>query len=199
MAKRGEVTAGQIAEMTNWLRRLTPDEYQARRGLLRRATDPKYALGPKLLWPFKDERPLEWGWKGVEREGALCGGPIDISRLEVVPFHEDGELWVPGEEMMRRARDAKNFPGCSEWSQHHAEQLLLQAAELPKEWACESGPALLFPDTTLLDEFGFRYVPYLVWDDGEWRLRWLWLVFDFNRFCRFLRLRPSTSRCGASK
>lgn len=189
MAKRGEVTAGQVAEMTSWLRRLTPDEYQARRELLRRATDPKHNLGQKLLWPFKDERPLEWGWKGVEREGVPCEGPIDISRLEAVPFHKDGENWVSGDEMMRRAKDAENFPGCSDWSQHHAEQLLLQAAELPKEWACESGPALLFPDTVLLDEYGRRYVPCLFWDDGEWQLSWHWLENDFHRSYRFLRLR----------
>ena len=103
----------------------------------------------------------------------MCNGPINISCLEAVPFHKAGEQLVSGDEMMRCARDAKNFPGCSDWSQHHAEQLLLQAAELPKEWACESGPVLLFPDTVLLVAHGDRRVPYFLWRDGGWQLRWL--------------------------
>lgn len=183
MAKREEVTPGQIEEVMNWLRRLTSDEYQARRGLLRRAID----LDSKLFWPFKDTRPLEWGWKGMEREGAPCGGPIDISRLEDVSFHKGGERLVSGEEMLRRARDEENFPGCSKWSQHHAEQLLLQAAELPKEWACESGPVLLFPDTILLDEDGDRVVSCLLWRGGGWRFSWRWFKDGFRSGCRFLR------------
>ncbi len=188
MARRQEVTAGQVDEMTGWLRRLTPDEYQTRRGLLRRVTDPKLDMGPKLLWPFKDERPLTWGWKGVEREGALCEGRIDVSRLELVPFHKDGEDVVSGEEMMRRAGDEKNFPGCQGWSQHYAEQLLEQAAELPKEWARE-GLVILFTDTVLLDGYGNRGVPYLIGDGGGVQLDWGWIDCGFGRHCRFPRLR----------
>lgn len=125
----------------------------------------------------------------MEREGAPCEGPIDISRLELVSFHEDGEEYVSGEEMMRRARDEKNFPGCSNWSQHHAEQLLEQAAELPKEWARNGGPALLFADTIFLGEHCRRRVPCLIWLDGQWQLYWGWLEEDFVRRYRFLRLR----------
>ena len=128
------------------------------------------------------------------RRHAVCNGPINISCLEAVPFHKDGEQLVSGDEMMRRARDAKNFPGCSDWSQHHAEQLLLQAAELPKEWACESGPALLFPDTVLLGGYGSRSVPYLFWGDGQWQLGWGWLGDGFLRGYRFLRLRKLVLR-----
>ena len=140
-------------------------------------------------WPFKDKRPLEWKWRGIEREGALCEAPIDISRLELVPFHKDGEEWVSGEEMMRRASDAAAFPGCQGWSQHCAEDILEQAAKLPKEWARDDGPVILFPDTVLLDDNGNRNVPYLFWDDGRWQLDWCWLGFSFYRNCRFARLR----------
>ena len=179
--KRQEVTAGQIVELTEWARRLTPNEYQASHRLLRRATDPQCDLGPKLLWPFKDERPLAWSWKGVEREGALCEAPVPISRLELVPFHKEGENVVSGEEMLRRASDEKTFPGCQGWSQHHAEDILEQAAKLRKEWAREDGPILVFPDTILLDEDGRRSVPCLFCEYGAWQFRWLRLDGDFDR------------------
>ena len=189
MTKRQKVTSGQVAEMTTWLRRLTPQEYQQRRGLLRRATDPECELGPKLLWPFKDKRPLQWNWKGVEREGALCEGCINVTRLELVPFHNAGENCVPGAEMLSRAADAKAFPGCQGWGQHAAEQLLERAAELPQEWARDGGPMILFPDTILLGGGGDRGVACLVWRGGSWRLGWGWLDLGFGRDCRFVRLR----------
>lgn len=189
MAKREKVTSGQVQEMTGWLRRLTPKEYQARRALLRRATDPKSEIGPKLLYPFKDERPLEWGWI-ILREGGKREGKINIAKLEAVPFHKDREDLVPGEEMLRRARDGKEFPGCAEWSMYDAEELLARADELPKEWARDDGPVLLFPDTEFAGGDGYRLVAYLFWEDGQWRLGWWGCARgDFYRYCRFLRLR----------
>lgn len=185
--KREKVTSGQVQEMTGWLRRLTPDEYQERRGLIQRVTNPKIAIGPALLYPFKDDRPLKEGWlERVEREGALCEGPIDISCLEAVPFHKDGEDWVSGDEMMRRASDAQSFPGCQGWSQHYAEQLFARAAELPEEMR----PFVLpFTDTILVDRDGRRLVAVLLWLCGRWQLGWDWLGDDFDRDCRLLRFR----------
>lgn len=182
------MSAGQLAELTGWVRRLTSEEYQRRRGLLRRATDPKREIGPALLYPFKNERPLEWGWN-IEREGAFCEAPVDISKIELVPFHKDGEEWISGGEMMRRASDEKAFPGCQNWSQHHAEDILSRADELPADWARNDGPILLFPDTVLLGGGVGRYMPYLFWFGGRWRLHWFWFDDGFNQNCRFVRLR----------
>lgn len=186
--KRVQVTVGQIAEMTTFLCRLTPEEYQARRGLLRRVTDPKQALDVKLLYPFTDQRPVEWGWQGVEREGAPCDEPIDIAKLELVPFHNPDEEYVSGEEMMRRAGDGKKYPGCQAMGQHAAEHLLSRADKLPKEWANDQGPVLLFIDTILVDGGGYRDVPCLFCYGGGWRLGWCWLSSGFLRCCRFVRL-----------
>lgn len=138
---------------------------------------------------FRDQRPFEWGWKGVEREGALCEAPVDISKLELVPFYKDGEDWVSGEEMMRRAADKNAFSGCQGWSQHHAEDILSRADELPADWTRNDGPIPVFTDTVLLDDNGNRSVPYLVWFDGRWQLGWSWLDGIFGRRCRFFRLR----------
>jgi hypothetical protein len=188
MAKVHEemATIGQMRELMSWGCRLTMAEYQRRRGLLRRATDPKCELGAKLLWPFKDGRPLEWNWKGVEREGAPCESPVDISKLEFVPFHKDGEGWVGGDEMRRRSADVKAFPGCQDWSQHHAEDILERASELPEE---AKQFVLVFADTVLLGKRGDRYVPCLVWFNGQWQLDWYWLGDSFSRYYRFPRLR----------
>gem|GEM_PF-2563187 len=183
--KRVQVTSGQVAEMTDWLRRLTPDEYQERRTLLCRVTDPKCPVGPELLYPFKDKRPLEWRWR-VTREGGKRTERIDIARLEAVPFHKDGEQWISGDEMLRRARDEKNFSGCGEWSQHDGEEILARANELLEE---VRKYALILPDTEFLGEVGGRLVAYLVWRGGRWRLDWYFLGGSFDRDYRFLRLR----------
>lgn len=137
-------------------------------------------------WPFKNRCPLEWGWE-MEHEGAPCEGPIDISRLELVPFHNEGEKRVSGEELMRRVRD-ESFSGCAGWSQHHAEQLLEQTEELPTEWECDDGPSLLFPDTVFLVQRGQRSIPCLFWEGGLWQLAWIWLEHGFRRRCRLFRL-----------
>jgi len=151
----------------------------------------------KQVYPFKDQRPMERGWQGMEREGAPCASPIAISKLEAVVFHKEGEDWVFGEEMMRRATDVERFPGCQGWGQHAAEDILSRAAELPAEWANEQGPALLSPDTVLVGKDGRRRVPYLVFHDGGWQLNWGYLDDDFSRYCRFVRLRPPAAKPSA--
>jgi len=156
---------------------------------VKQITDPNYDLNPKLLWPFKDRRPLAWGWRGVEREGARCENLIPIDRLELVPFHVNGEDWVDGEEMLRRANDAGAFPGCQGWSQHHAEDILERANELSEAFREFS---LVFPDTILLNERGERHVPYITWRKGKRRLCWNRL--DIGIYCnrRFIRLYRSS-------
>jgi hypothetical protein len=189
-----KVTPGQIDEMTDWLKRLSKEEYQKRRGLLRRVTDPKQAMDAKLLYPFNDQRPLEWGWKGVEREGAIVESLIDISKLELVVFHREGEDWVSGADMLRRSADETKFPGCQGWGQHAAEDILSRASELPTEWANDNkGPVLLFADTVLVSDGGDRLVPCLCWIDGQWQLYWYCLDYGFSRDYHFVRLRPPAS------
>jgi hypothetical protein len=179
------LTAGQVDELIGFARRLSKREYQERRNLLRRATDPDQDLGSKLLWSFKDERPLDWGWI-VEREGALCESCVDISRLELIPFHKYDENWVGGEEMLRRANDTEAFPGCQGWSQHYAEDILERANELPEDFRKF---VIVFADSVFLDEDGDRRVPYLVWYGSRWCLDWDFLDYSFRRDDRFLRLR----------
>jgi hypothetical protein len=194
----GTITKGQIRKLGSELLDAIPDDLDgevaqgwvkgARLLLPRilRAGSAEIERVLKALWPFKDQRPLEWGWKGVEREGAPCESPVDIKRLEFVPFHKDGEDWVGGGEMRRRSADERAFPGCKGWSQHHAEDILERASELPEE---AKQFIIVFADTVLFREDGDRCVPCLVWGVGQWQLRWLCLGGDFLRFYRFLRLR----------
>lgn len=139
----------------------------------------------KLLYPFTYRFPW-WNDKcRVIREGAPCTAPIPISKLKLVSFHKKGEDWVSFDEMLSRANNPEEFPGCQGWGMHQGEQLLKRANELPEEMRKYF---LLLPDTLLLGGDGYRCIACLIWDDGEWRFYWRWNDYRFDRYCRFLRL-----------
>ena len=185
MSEREEVTAGQIAEMIGWLRRLTPNGYQVRREILRRATDPDCAFDLFSPYPFTYKFPW-WNEKcRVLREGAPCTAPLDLAKLELVPFHEEGEEWVPFDEMLRRANNPVVYPGCQGWGMHQGEDILARANELPEAMRKF---AILLPDTILADEDGNRCIACLIWNDGEWQFGCCWLGNAFDRSFQFVRL-----------
>jgi len=145
-----------------------------------------------LTYPFTDKEPLDWGWT-VKREGSPCKKRIDISCLELVPFHKEHERKVSGKEMLRRSKDKRAFPGCQGWSQHYAEDIIFEdryeKPELPSSFR---EFRILFPDTILLD-MKLECMPYIEWidddEDPDWSLNWIWIGDGFERDCRFLRLR----------
>ncbi len=131
---------------------------------------------------------------------------IDIAELELVVFHQTGESHISGQEMINRAEDAITFPGCQGWGSEQSDELLWRAEELPREWACITGPVIVFCEGAKPEEAGLNpRVPCLFWIFGEWRLSKLGLYYPFNIYreqgsrrrqfmhlqkgCRFIRYR----------
>lgn len=116
MGKEG-ITFGQGLEVASWLARLSRDEYQKRRAVLRKVTDPRAKLTGELAHPFLT--PLYEGWR-LEEEGPSCDDPIVIGDLD----------FVAG-DVVDRDRAVSGSAAYTRFSQHHAEHLIGRANELP--------------------------------------------------------------------
>ena len=155
------------------------------RPLLAQFADLIVGVAKAAIYPFTYKFPW-WNDKcKVEREGTPSPTPLDFTKLEAVPFHKEGENFVSGGEMLRRASDPVAFPGCQGWGMHQGGELHERRAEIPEAMR---GFALLLPDTILLVENGLRCIACLFWCGGEWQFRYDWIGGRFNRRFQFVRL-----------
>lgn len=117
------------------------------------------------------------GWKLLENTPRR----LISTNIEGISFLKGKESSINGEEMVCRAvkLDA-NF------GQEDAEYLLEHQDEIPTELR---GLYLVFSGTIWRGAFGFRYVPYLGWDDGRWVLGFYWLDVGWDSRGRLVRPR----------
>ena len=108
---------------------------------------------------------------------------ISTLNLELIPFLNEGESSVNGEEMKNRSKDLKAHHG-----QKLAELLLRNQSQIPKEWRQFY---LAFPGTVWRSPGGGRDVPGLGWVGGRWSLSFLWLGSDWRSVVRLVRFRES--------
>jgi len=101
-------------------------------------------------------------------------GPAEISagNLELVPFLKEGERYIEGEELVRRARGELR----ANLGQRHAEYLLEHQEEIPEEFRKYY---LAFPGTVWRDRDGVRYVACLYWRGRRWYPDFYWLARVF--------------------
>jgi len=130
---------------------------------------------------FKRDMRKE-GWKlvedveGPDPETALANG------LEGVTFLKDGEQYVNGEELVRRARGELK----ANLGQRHAEYWLEHQEAIPEELrSCY----LVFTGTIWRARNGDRRVPCLRWGGTRWGLYFSWLAYDFGSDDRLVRPR----------
>ena len=130
---------------------------------------------------FKRDMRKE-GWKlvedveGPDPETALANG------LEGVTFLKDGEQYVNGEELVRRARGELK----ANLGQRHAEYWLEHQEAIPEELrSCY----LVFTGTIWRDRDGYRCVPGLAWGGLRWDLDFTWLGRGFRSYARLVRPR----------
>jgi hypothetical protein len=117
------------------------------------------------------------GWELVENVPLENIEPT----LELSDFLQEGENYIIGTTMLERAKKLGNLAG-----QLHAERLLSQQQDIPKEWR---DYYLVFAGTVWRDSDGNLYVPYLGWGGGRWDLNFDWLDNDFFSHARLARLR----------
>lgn len=127
--------------------------------------------------PFKFDKTKN-GWKLLEdvKEPEI----IEATKLELVPFLKEGESFVGGEEMVRRARGELR----ANLGQRHAEELLEHQDQIPVEWR---GFYLVFPGTVWRLPDGRRRVAGLGWSGGHWGLGLDYLVMDWDSYARLVR------------
>ena len=199
-----KITDGQVDEFTRWVKRLSRNDAVSRRHLLRLVTDPLQILSQELLWPFEDKLPVEKGFgcvihEGLSHEHETASGEfeeklVDISELELVPFHGEGEFEVYGGDALARACDQEKFPDCAMFGLHTASQLVRRVGELPAEWTelypdQETGPIIMFMGTVLSHVHeGDRRVPVLMRTrDRKFGIYYRLLRNDCLPNCHFIR------------
>lgn len=117
------------------------------------------------------------GWELIEN---VLLADNQENKLFLHSFLNEGENYVSGEKMLKRAKKMGDLAG-----QLHAERILTQADTIPDEW---KKYFLLFPGTVWRGSDGDLRVPYLGWRGGEWCLLFGWLVSGFRSHCRLVRL-----------
>ena len=105
-----------------------------------------------------------------------------VNGLESVPFLENGERRINGEELVLRARGKLR----ANYGQRHAEYFLEHQEKIPHELRKYY---LVFTGTVWRDRLGRRYVPYLYCDGERWGLHFSWLVSVFGSNDRLPRPR----------
>ena len=122
-------------------------------------------------------------WQLLEDIAADIPEGISTLNLELVPFLNDGESSVNGEEMKNRSKNLNAHHG-----QKLAELLLRNQSQIPKEWRQFY---LAFPSTVWRISSGSRFVPCLRWDGGQWSLDFDWLGGGWGSGGRLVRFRES--------
>lgn len=135
--QKEEMSVRQMHELLGWAKRLSRDEYQKRRSVLQKVTDPQAKLSAELVHPFLT--PLHKGLR-LKTEGPECLKLIDIGNLD----------FLTGDVLQRdMAGTWRTSTGC--FSQHHAEHLFLRKEELPR---FDNGAQIVFPGTVYVSVNG---------------------------------------------
>lgn len=114
------------------------------------------------------------GWEGIRDVVINNGDELDLDHIL-----KDGEKWVSGAEMMKRAKKLGGLTGRA-----HADYLLAHQDEIPEEWR-ES--VLIFAGCEYKDSGGRSRVPCLCFNDDQWRLYFFWLGNNFDDNYRLVR------------
>lgn len=96
-----------------------------------------------------------------------------------IPFLKEGEDYVNGEEMVRRAR----YELDANYGQEDAEWLVENQDKIPVELR---NFYLVFPATIWRGPDGLRSVSYLFWDGDRWSLLFRWLDVDWRSSYRLV-------------
>ena len=110
--------------------------------------------------------------------------PKDVAslRLELVPFLGEGETYVDGSELAKRAKDLKIG-----FARRLSQFLRQSQGTILKDWRrfC-----LAFPDLVFKDERGDRRILSLNWKEKEqtWQIGLRWLDRRWGHFTRLVRL-----------
>lgn len=119
--------------------------------------------------PLDDDKTKD-GWEYLSD----VKEPTGELALELVEFLKEGETFIKGEELVKRAKEKHILLG-----QRHAEALLKNQGAIPREWRKYY---LVFPGSVLQGPDGLRCVPYLYCVGSRWCLVFHWLGYDFY-FC----------------
>jgi len=130
-----------------------------------------------VILPEDSDTLPEWGELLKDESVEEPDGPVTLEDIDVL---EDGESYVGGEEMLKRAIKFGNRAGL-----RAAKALFRQQHLIPEEWRGKK--VLVFTGTVVRDRDGLRLVAYLCWDGARWYLRWLWLDGYFGSLCRAVR------------
>ena len=126
----------------------------------------------------EDDLSIPEGWKLLVDESVEePDGPVTLEDVAVL---EDGESYVGGEKMLKRAIKSGNRAGL-----RAAKALLRQQHLIPVEW--RGNKVLVFTGTVVRRRCGDRCVAYLCWGGDRWVLRWCWLGYCFDSHCRAVR------------
>ncbi len=122
----------------------------------------------------------KYSWNLLEHQPRRI---TSVADFELIPFLKNGESYIRGEEMLRRAR-GQNV----DLSQEDAEWLLDHQHEIPEEFRTYY---LLFLGSVWQIRNRDCFIPYLHWGDGKWCLSWVWLGCGWGSEGCFLRLRKA--------
>lgn len=116
------------------------------------------------------------GWEIVED---VEPSKFQIKDLEMVSFLENGEEYVKGEVLRKRAVGLKANLGLAD-----AKYILDYQAEIPPEFRTKY---FVFPGTLLRSPDGDLRVAYLGWDGERWCHNFNWVDVDFSVSDRLVR------------
>lgn len=126
----------------------------------------------------KDDLSIPEGWQLLTDESVEePDGPVTLEDVAVL---EDGESYVSGEKMLKRAIKSGKRAGL-----RAAKALLRQQHLIPVEWRGKK--VLVFTGAVGRYRGGSRDVAYLYWYGDRWYLDWYWLVSDFDSLFRAVR------------
>jgi len=177
MSKREKLTGGQAHEIVGWANRLTSEEYQKRRGVLKLLTNPDFPLDAiKVVKhvincdadPFI---PDGWDVKSHKKGGELEWDPQRI-KLHLDEGQKDGRVIV-GSDLRKKLADQPTL------NANVLDYLLAHPELIPESWKDEHTP---FWGTIYYDSVGNVVVRYLYWSDlgWDWGRRLLGYDWDSN-------------------
>ena len=117
--------------------------------------------------PFNPVSFIGRGWSVVEQDNAsLMLSEIDLDKVKLETMLKDGEGCVTGEDKLKRLKDEKFIRLDAKVLQTLWENKNL----IPESWSqiTDSVHYVFFDGTVLKDLDGDRFVPCLVWQNGEW-------------------------------
>lgn len=114
-------------------------------------------------------------WSIAEQdERALAFDKIDLNKVTFETMLRSGEVFVKGEEKLRRLKEV----GHIRLDARVLQLLLENQSFIPKSW--KSKEYIFFDGTILRGPDGDRYVLCLYSRGGQWLWRFYWLNIDWN-------------------